>query len=628
MIASATPSSTNTDPAADLRAINRDLVAGRIDPATASALRGAMSPVARDAALGVSQRERGWEWRRNVDLPWPAMEIVREEGEGGRPRRYLTKTETSAARLLAEGRTRSEIARELDVKAHCLEDHLSAARRALSVPSTRNVDDNDQALVRAWRNQESHAILGRDPEPRAAEPEEVAPMTPTPSAGLSVPRLLPGGHSSLGTSPAITVASVSPWLSAGEGGHGRPVSGWIDPNPTPEAVLAANGGLDEPVLGRDEPAEDVAAVAAVEVVGGNASASTVTLDHEAAPIVEAVPPRGSTVVLTARQREIIGLLYRNLWPNRIAHELGLSSSTVCYQCQRIREAFGVSSNEEAVLAWEATSPKEITDEDRRVRASSAPRPASSIVTHEDKPSQATRPVVAITERRREILARIDRGEDAATIAAALGVTQSAIYYQLQRARAEYGVATNEEAVVAWHASQPSAPAEIATKATKAASVPAFEEPAREAAPAADPLPTQGDPGDEHRDSGDGDEPTGPLTASQWTPGASPSHGPGAFLLDCVEPVLHSQIDALQGEVLALRCANDDLRRRLSDIAAQDQRDAETSSANLRDAIVAAPPFDATTEPDGGHHDAHRPQDALRDLHGHARRVRSCLRSPP
>ncbi len=436
-----TPSdtSTTTDPTAAIRALNRDLVAGRIDPATArqsqQALRAAMGTTERDALLGLSSRERGWAWQRNVDLPWPAM-----EGE---------------------------------------EDDESKGERSNAI-----------AFAPTLQDRETHAMLGRDPDPSATKPKEKeeAPMPPTSPVPSTPPSHDGRRFSGLGTIPRITVASVSPWLSAGEGAHGRPASRWIDPNPTPEAVVAANDGLDsdEPVLAADEPAEEVAAVAeAVEVVGGNTSTSS--------------------VVLTARQREIIGLLYRNLWPNRIAHELGLSKSTVCYQCRRIREAFGVSSNEEAVLAWEASL----------------------------KPTEAT---------------------DLAT--------------------------TTSKA---------------ATRTTKAASVPAPEEPVREAAPAAAPLPAQGDPGDEHRDPAGSDEPTGPLTTSQW----NPNPGPGSFLLDCVEPVLRSQIDVLQGEVLALRCANDDLRR-LSDITAQDQRDAETSSANARDAIVAAPPFvaadDTTTEP--------------------------------
>jgi DNA-binding NarL/FixJ family response regulator len=72
-------------------------------------------------------------------------------------------------------------------------------------------------------------------------------------------------------------------------------------------------------------------------------------DLKATPHQEMVDP-AIALVLTSRQKEVLRLLMQGLSTDRIAHELGISKSTVKHHAMAIYDAFRVSNRAELQAA--------------------------------------------------------------------------------------------------------------------------------------------------------------------------------------------------------------------------------------------------------------------------------------
>ena len=86
--------------------------------------------------------------------------------------RALTEKEKQALRLMVRGHDAKSIARELDRSVHTINDRLSAARRKLSVTSSREA-------ARLLLEDEGPEILGHDPLGDAGQPDRADSSAPS-----------------------------------------------------------------------------------------------------------------------------------------------------------------------------------------------------------------------------------------------------------------------------------------------------------------------------------------------------------------------------------------------------------------------------------------------------------------
>ena len=100
-----------------------------------------------------------------------------------------------------------------------------------------------------------------------------------------------------------------------------------------EEALRASDAFELIAVGEGEPSANVEAIVHVQEVGGEVPVSRDVVDH---------------VLLTNREREILGLLADGMGNKQIAARLGISTNTVKTHLELLFDKLDVSSRAEAV----------------------------------------------------------------------------------------------------------------------------------------------------------------------------------------------------------------------------------------------------------------------------------------